>query len=90
MEPAIYIIKPEQVGGRDVSDFLRQAIATEFSGKEYMIVNEQTLDKPTSYSKTPRKIRIFSVQEGLRSHAIFFDITEVSAANQINWLGSHA
>jgi hypothetical protein len=85
-EPTIYQIKPEQVGGQDVMQFLRQQIAHNFNNS-YEIVNEQTMDKIVSYSKTPRRIVSFLVEAGGQTHSIFFDTTEVSTASSINWLG---
>lgn len=85
-EPTIYQIKPEQVGGQDVMEFLRQQIARNFNNS-YEIVNEQTLSKTTSYSKTPRRIVAFLVEAGGQQHSIFFDTTDVSVASTINWIG---
>ena len=50
MEPQIYQVTPEQVGGKDIMDFLRQQLSRQFTN--YDILNEQTLSKITSYSKT--------------------------------------
>ncbi len=86
MEPTIYQVKPEQVGGKDIMDFLRQQIARQFNNN-YEIVNEQTLNKLVSYSKTPRRIVAFLVEAGGSQHSIFFDTTDCSAATNINWLG---
>lgn len=85
-EPTVYQVKPEQVGGRDIMEFLRQQIAHNFNNS-YEIVNEQTLSKTTSYSKTPRRIVAFLVEAGGQQHSIFFDTTDCSAATNINWLG---
>jgi hypothetical protein len=85
-EPNIYIVKPEQVGGKDIMDFLRQQISRNFNGA-FEIVNEQTLNKITSYSSTPRRIVAFLVEAGGQQHSIFFDTTECSAASNINWIG---
>ena len=91
MQPTIYQIKPEHVGQEDVHQFLHKAIAREFDGKEYYIVNETTMDRPTPYSLKPRKILSFGVECAGQTHALYFDITEVSAANanSVNWLGNH-
>jgi len=78
-EPQVYQVKPEQVGGQDVMQFLRQQISKNF--------NEQTLNKIVSYSKTPRRIVAFLVEAGGQQHSIFFDTTDVSAASTINWIG---
>jgi hypothetical protein len=67
-------------------DFLRQQIAHQFSNN-YEIVNEQTMNRLVSYSKTPRRIVSFLVEAGGQSHSLFFDTTDVSAASNINWLG---
>lgn len=85
MEPQIYQVTPEQVGGKDIMDFLRQQLSRQFTN--YDILNEQTLSKITSYSKTPRRIVAFLVEAGGQQHSIFFDTTECSAASTINWLG---
>lgn len=85
-EPTIYQVKPDQVGGKDVMEFLREQIARNFSNS-YEIINEQTVSKVTSYSKTPRRIVAFLVEAGGQQHSIFFDTTDVSAASTINWLG---
>ena len=85
-EPTIFQVKPEQVGGKDIMDFLRQQISRQFNNS-YEIVNEQTLNKLVSYSKTPRRIVAFLVEAGGQSHSIFFDTTDCSAATNINWLG---
>jgi hypothetical protein len=85
-EPTIYQVKPEQVGGQDIMQFLRTQIARQFNNS-YEIVNEQTLNKLVSYSKTPQRIVAFLVEAGGQSHSIFFDTTDCSAATNINWLG---
>jgi hypothetical protein len=85
-EPQVYQVKPEQVGGQDVMQFLRQQISRNFNGN-FEIVNEQTLNKIVSYSKTPRRIVAFLVEAGGQQHSIFFDTTDVSAASTINWIG---
>lgn len=85
-EPTIYQVKPEQVGGMDIMQFLRQQIAHNF-GNNYEIVNEQTQNRIVPYSKTPRRIVSFLVEAGGQQHSIFFDTTECSAASNINWLG---
>jgi predicted transcriptional regulator len=90
MQPNIFQIKPEHVGGDDVMQFLRRAVAKELNGKEYFIVNETTLDRTTPYSPTAmRKIVAFGVEVAGDTHAIYFDITDVTSASSINWLGSH-
>jgi hypothetical protein len=86
-EPTIYQIKPEQVGGQDIMQFLREQISKNFNGA-YEIVNEQTMNRLVSYSKTPRRIVSFLVEAGGQSHSIFFDTTECSATGSVDWLGS--
>ena len=85
-EPVIYQVRPEQVGGADIMDFLRQQLARNF-GTNFEIVSEQTLNKNTTYSKTPRRIVAFLVEVSGEKHSVFFDTTECSAASNINWLG---
>jgi hypothetical protein len=85
-EPKVYQVTPEQVGGKDIMQFLRQQISNNFNGN-FEIVNEQTLNKIVSYSKTPRRIVAFLVEAGGQQHSIFFDTTDVSAASTINWIG---
>jgi len=85
-EPKVYQVTPEQVGGKDIMQFLRQQISNNFNGN-FEIVNEQTLNKIVSYSKTPRRIVSFLVEAGGQTHSIFFDTTDVSAASTINWIG---
>ena len=85
-EPQIYKVTPEQVGGKDIMQFLREQISRNFNGN-HEIVNEQTMNRLVSYSKTPRRIVSFLVEAGGQQHSIFFDTTDVSAASTINWLG---
>lgn len=85
-EPTVYQVRPEQVAGRDIMEFLRQQISNNFNGN-YEILNEQTLSRPVPYSKTPRRIVSFLVESGGQQHAIFFDTTDVSVASTINWIG---
>ena len=85
-QPTIYQVKPEQVGGQDIMQFLRQQISYNFNGS-YEIVNEQTLNRIVPGFKTPRRIVSFLVEAGGQSHSIFFDTTDCSAASNINWLG---
>jgi hypothetical protein len=83
--PTIYQVKPEQVGKEDLSTFLRRAISKQFDGKEYYIAKESIEEKPTPYSTTPRKLRIFAINENNSvGHVIYFDVTECE--NGINWL----
>lgn len=85
-QPTVYQIKPEQVGGQDIMQFLRQQVSKNFNGN-YEIINEQTMNRIVHYSKTPRRIVSFLVEAGGQTHSIFFDTTECSAATNINWLG---
>ena len=85
-EPTVYQVTPEQVGGKDIMQFLRQQISNNFNGN-FEIVNEQTMNRIVPYSKTPRRIVSFLVEAGGQSHSIFFDTTDVSAASTINWIG---
>jgi hypothetical protein len=85
MEPIIYRVTQEQVGKEDVGDFLRRAIAKQFEGKEYYIAKEELVDRPTSYSKTPRKLRGYMINENNSvGHAIWFDITDIKT---VTWVG---
>lgn len=85
MEPIIYRVTQEQVGREDVGDFLRRAIAKQFEGKEYYIAKEELIDRPTSYSKTPRKLRGYMINENNSvGHAIWFDITDIKT---VTWVG---
>jgi hypothetical protein len=85
-EPQIFQVKPEQVGGQDIMQFLRQQIARQFNNN-YEIVNESTVNRLVSGFKTPRRIVAFLVEAGGQSHSIFFDTTDCSAATNVNWLG---
>jgi len=85
-QPTIYQVKPEQVGGQDIMQFLRQQISHNFDG-HYEIVNEQTMNRIVSGFKTPRRIVSFLVEASGQQHSIFFDTTDCSAASSINWLG---
>lgn len=79
MEPAVYIVKPEQVGHVEINEFLRQALSRQFDGTNYSIVSEQTLDRVTHYSNGKmRKIKGYAIDVGGENHTIYFDVTEVS------------
>lgn len=80
--PNIFIVKKEQVGSQDINEFLRSALAKEFGEEGYMIMNEVTLDSITHYSKSPRKLKGFSISAKGGNHTIYFDITEASSVNQ--------
>lgn len=80
-QPVFYHVKPEQVGKEDLTDFLRRMITTQFEGKDYYIAKEEIIEAPTPYSKTPRKLRGFMINEGnVRGHAIWFDVTACGSA----------
>lgn len=82
-EPTIYHIKPEYVGTEDLQDFLRKQIQIQFKDKEYYVAKEEIVERPTSYSKTPRKLRGFLINENNSvGHAIWFDVTDVKV---IGW-----
>lgn len=84
-KPIIYIVKQEQVGSEDVGDFLRKAIAKQFEGKEYYVAKEEIVERPTYYSKTPRKLRGYMINENNSAgHAIWFDITDIKT---VTWVG---
>lgn len=84
MTPNIYIVKQEQVGSEDVGDVLRRAIEKQFEGKEYYIAKEQLLETPTHYSKTPRKLRGYMINENNSvGHAIWFDITDIKTITYV-------
>ena len=85
-QPTVYQVKPEQVGGQDIMQFLRQQISYNFNGS-YEIVNEQTMNRIIPGHKTPRRIVSFLVEANGQQHSIFFDTTECSAASNVNWLG---
>jgi hypothetical protein len=84
-QPTIYHVKPEQVGKEDLQDFLRKAIRVQFEGREYYVTKELIEEKVTHYSKTPRKLRGFLINENGVGHAIWFDVTECGEG--INWMG---
>jgi hypothetical protein len=85
MEPFIYQVTQNQVGREDVGDFLRKAIAKQFDGKEYYIAKEELVERPTYYSKTPRKLRGYMINENNTvGHAIWFDITDIKT---VTWVG---
>ena len=86
MQPVIYHVRPEQVGGEDLQEYLRKQIARQFEGKEYYIAKESIEERVTHYSATPRKLRGFSINEANTvGHAIWFDVTTCSSG--VNWLG---
>ena len=83
--PTIFIVKPEQIGSSDVGEFLRNAISKQFEGKEYYVAKEEIVERPTHYSKTPRKLRGYMINEGNTvGHAIWFDVTDIKT---VTWVG---
>jgi hypothetical protein len=87
-KPTVYKVRPEQLGGQDVNDFLNQCIAKEFAGQEYFIVNESVLDRVTPEFPTQlRKIKAYSVNVNGAAVALYFDITEVQSTYGSSWLG---
>lgn len=79
--PPIYMVTKEQVGSADVNEFLRNAIDREFGNSDYMIGTELVKETITHYSKTPRKLKGFSVITGGRNITIYFDITDVTSVD---------
>lgn len=80
--PTFYIVKREQVGREDLTDFLRKAIALQFEGKEYYVAKEEITERVTPYSATPRKLRGFLINEANKiGHAIYFDVTDCVSAD---------
>ena len=83
--PPIYIVTQQQVGSEDIGDFLRRAISKQFEGKEYYVAKEEIAERPTYYSKTPRKLRGYMINENNTvGHAIWFDITDIK---NVTWVG---
>ena len=82
-EPTIYQVKQEQVGKEDLQDFLRKQIQIQFRDKEYYVAKEEIVERPTSYSKTPRKLRGFLINENGVGHAIYFDVTDIKT---VEWI----
>jgi hypothetical protein len=78
----IFIVKPEQIGSEDVGTALRRAIDIQFKGKEYYIAKEELVKRSTYYSKTPRKLRGYMINENGKGHAIWFDVTDLKS---IEW-----
>jgi hypothetical protein len=78
----IFIVKPEQIGSEDVGTALRRAIDIQFKGKEYYIAKEELVKRSTYYSKTPRKLRGYMINENGVGHAIWFDVTDLKS---IEW-----
>ena len=86
-QPVFFHVKPEQLGKEDLGDFLRKAITKQFEGKEYYVSKELIEEKATPYSKTPRKLRGFLINEANSiGHAIYFDVTDI-ASSATDWMG---
>ena len=84
--PVYYQVTQKQVGRENLSDYLRKAIAKQFEKQEYYVAKEVIETRSTPYSKEPRKLRGFLINEANSiGHAIFFDVTDVN--DGINWLG---
>lgn len=79
----IFIVKPEHVGTEDLGTALRRAIEIQFKGKEYYIAKEEIAKRPTHYSKTPRKLRGYMINENGVGHAIWFDVTDIKTTEWI-------
>ena len=76
-QPPVYFVHPNQVGKEDLQDFLRKQIKRQFEGKEYYVSKEHIEERPTHYSKVPRKLRGFSINENNSTgHTIWFDVTD--------------
>lgn len=86
-KPTIFIVKPEQVKGQDINEFLRNAIAREFQDKDYMIASESVIESTTHYSKTPRKLKGFALTVEGVAVTIYFDITDAGTVskNKHSW-----
>jgi hypothetical protein len=83
-QPIYFTVKPEQVGSQDLQEFLRKAIQVQFEGKEYYVAKEVIETRVTPYSKTPRKLRGFLINENNTSgHAIYFDVTDIRT---VDWV----
>lgn len=72
-----FIVKPEHIGNEDVGTALRRAIDVQFKDKEYYIAKEEVTKRTTYYSKSPRKLRGYMINENGVGHAIWFDVTEL-------------
>jgi hypothetical protein len=79
---AIFIVTPEQIGNEDPGTVLRRAVHKQFEDTEHYIAKEELVIRPTHYSKTPRKLRGYMVNQGGVGHAIWFDITDI---NTLAW-----
>jgi hypothetical protein len=83
-QPTYYQVTQEQVGKGDLQDFLRKAIQKQFENKEYFVSKEEIVERITPYSKTPRKLRGFLINEGNSiGHAIYFDVTDIKT---VEWV----
>ena len=80
---AIFIVKPEHIGTEDLGTALKRAIDIQFKGKEYYIAKEEIVKRATHYSKTPRKLRGYMINENGVGHAIWFDVTDIKTTEWI-------
>lgn len=83
IQEVYFIVKPEQIGNEDIGTALRRAIDIQFRGKEYYIAKEEIAKRSTYYSKSPRKLRGFMINENGTGHAIWFDVTDIKTTE---WL----
>jgi hypothetical protein len=86
--PTVYLVKPEHVGSTDINMFLYSVLAKEF-GDNFEVVNESTSDRLLPNAKGMRKVKSYGIKARGTNHSIHFDITEVSTASSINWMGNH-
>lgn len=83
LKDTYFIVKPEQIGTEDVGTALKRAIDIQFRGKEYYIAKEELVSRVTPYSKTPRRLRGYMINENGVGHAIWFDVTDIK---EITWM----
>jgi hypothetical protein len=83
LKDTYFIVKPEQVGTEDVGTALKRAIDIQFRGKEYYIAKEELAFRVTPYSKTPRRLRGYMINENGVGHAIWFDVTDIK---EVTWM----
>jgi hypothetical protein len=73
----IHQIKPEQVQGKVIADYIQEKISEILDGKSYKVIKEQTIFKNTYYSRANRHILVYLVESEGQSTPYFFDVTEV-------------
>ena len=83
IQDVYFKVDPKQVGSEDIGTFLRNAIDIQFRGKEYYIAKEEIANRTTYYSKTPRNLRGYMINENGIGHAIWFDVTDIKTTQ---WL----